>query len=169
MSARDDGRPTAARSALAVAFMGRVFDRFFRRHMNALRVARWGGLDVPEGAGPVVVYSNHPSWWDLALYVLLSRRLLPSYEAYGPIDARMLEKYRFFARIGVFAVEPGTRAGAAHFLRAADDILSRSNRELWIAAQGRLSDVRERPLALRLGLARLAERAPDALFVPLAI
>ncbi len=40
---------------------------------------------------------------------------------------------------------------------------------MWITAQGRFSDVRERPLALRPGVARLAELAPEALFVPLAL
>lgn len=40
---------------------------------------------------------------------------------------------------------------------------------MWITAQGRFQDVRVRPLGLRPGVARLAELAPDALFVPLAL
>jgi hypothetical protein len=40
---------------------------------------------------------------------------------------------------------------------------------LWITAQGRFADARARPLALRPGVARLAEIAPGALFVPLAL
>ena len=40
---------------------------------------------------------------------------------------------------------------------------------IWITAQGRFADVRARPLGLRPGVARLAEIAPDALFVPLAL
>ena len=161
--------PTALRSGTAFALTAFYFRRYLRRHLNALRHARWGALDLPAGAGPLVVYSNHPSWWDLALYVLLSDHLLPDHATYGPIDARMLESYRFLARIGVFGVDLDSRAGAAAFLRAGADILSRPERVMWVAAQGRFSDARDRPLALRPGLAHLAARAPDALFVPLAI
>ncbi|HEU4518959.1 MAG TPA: hypothetical protein VFS03_05560, partial [Microvirga sp.] len=49
---------------------------------EALRVARWGEPALAPGAGPVVVYSNHPSWWDAAVYVLAGDRLLGSYESY---------------------------------------------------------------------------------------
>ena len=39
-------------------------------------------------------------------------------ECYAPIDAAMLEKYGFFARIGAFGVDLESRRGAAAFLRA---------------------------------------------------
>ena len=159
--------PVARRSPAAIAFMGPWFERFFRRHMGGLRLARWGLPDA--SAGPLVVYSNHPGWWDVVVYALLARRLLPGFEGYGPIDAAMLKKYGFFERIGVFGIEPDTARGAATFLRAATDILSRPDRLLMLTAQGRFADPRERPLGLRPGVARLAEVAPDARFLPLAV
>lgn len=146
------------------------FARFFGRHMNALRVARWG--EPPEAArgAPLVVYSNHPSWWDGALYILLAAKLFPERECYAPIDAAMLQRYRFFARIGAFGVDLGSPRGAAEFLRAGRAILTRPDRALWVAAQGRFVDSRERPPGLRPGVARLAEVAPEAAaFLPLAI
>ncbi len=54
-------------------------------------------------------------------------------------------------------------------MAAARAILARPGAVLWITAQGRFQDVRVRPLGLRPGVARLAELAPDALFVPLAL
>jgi len=149
--------------------MADYFARYFRRHMNALRLARWGEPDVPAGAGPLVVYVNHPSWWDAAVIVLASKALLPGHATYAPFDAAMLEKYPIFGRIGAFAVDLESRRGAAAFMAAGAEILSRPERALWITAQGRFSDVRERPLGLKPGLARLAEIAPQALFLPLAI
>ena len=159
--------PVARRSPAAIAFMGPWFERFFRRHMGGLRLARWGLPDA--SAGPLVVYSNHPGWWDVVVYALLARRLLPGYEGYGPIDAAMLKKYGFFERIGLFGIEPDSPRGAAAFLRAAADILSKPDRMLMLTAQGRFADPRERPLGLRPGVARLAEVAPDARFLPLAV
>ena len=40
---------------------------------------------------------------------------------------------------------------------------------LWVTAQGRFSDPRERPLALRPGVARLMARVPGTVALPLAI
>jgi 1-acyl-sn-glycerol-3-phosphate acyltransferase len=160
--------PTARRSPHAFRFMGAWFERFFRRHLNGLRLARWGE-PAWSGDGPLVVYSNHPGWWDAAVYVLLARRRFGSFECYAPIDAAMLGKYGFFARIGAFGVELDTRRGAAAFLHASADILARPDRALFVTAQGRFADPRERPLGLRAGIARLVELAPSARFLPLAI
>ena len=56
-----------------------------------------GRLMGPAGrpaGGPVIVYSNHPAWWDAAVYILAADRFLPAYESYAPIDAAMLEAIR---------------------------------------------------------------------------
>ncbi|MFC4170883.1 lysophospholipid acyltransferase family protein [Microvirga sp. GCM10011540] len=144
------------------------FRRYFTQHMNALRIASWGSPAMPQ-QGPVVVYSNHPAWWDAAVYILAADRFLPAYESYAPIDAAMLQQYGVFSRIGAFGVDLDTPRGAAAFLKASKDILSSHRRALWITAQGRFSDVRERPLGLRPGVARLVELAPDCTIVPLAV
>jgi 1-acyl-sn-glycerol-3-phosphate acyltransferase len=162
-------RPTARRNPALVRFFTLYFRRFFTRHMNAMRLARWGRLAVAPGEGPVVVYSNHPAWWDGATYVLAATTFLPRHESYAPIDAAMMAKYGFFGRIGAYGVDLDSPSGAARFLAASADILSRPDRAIWLAAQGRFSDVRERPVGLKAGIARLPELNPDTLFVPLAI
>ncbi|WP_407528537.1 lysophospholipid acyltransferase family protein [Methylobacterium oryzisoli] len=149
--------------------MADYFGRYLRRHMNALRVSRWGLPETGGLPGPLVVYCNHPAWWDAAVIIVLGARLFPDREGYAPFDAAMLEKYRIFGRIGAFGVDLDAPRGAADFVHAARAILSRPERALWITAQGRFSDVHERPLGLRPGVARLAEIAPDAVFLPLAL
>lgn len=162
-------RPTGRRSARLHRFMVASFARFFRRHMNGLRLARGRGPNLPAGAGPLVIYTNHPAWWDAVVGLIVADRLFPAYESYAPIDAEMLGKYGVFGRIGAFGVELDTARGAAVFLAASADVLSRPGRALWVTAQGRFADVRERPLGLRAGIARLPELAPDAWFVPLGL
>lgn len=154
---------------LAWRFMVVYFDRFLRRHLNALRIARWGLPQGTDHPGPIVVYLNHPSWWDAAVLILLAHRLFRRRVSYAPFDAKMLKRYGVFARIGAFAVDLESARGAAQFLKASRAILSRPDRMLWITAQGRFADVRRRPLGLRPGVAHLPEIAPDALFVPLAL
>ncbi|GJD62776.1 hypothetical protein MPEAHAMD_2935 [Methylobacterium frigidaeris] len=161
--------PVAARSPAIWRFMGVYFARYVRRHLNALRLAEWGQPPAADDAGPVVIYCNHPAWWDAALIILLAQRFFPAAESYAPFDAAMLARYRIFSRMGAFGVDLDSPRGAAAFMAASRKILERPGRVLWITAQGRFSDVRERPLGLRAGVARLAELAPDALFVPLAL
>jgi 1-acyl-sn-glycerol-3-phosphate acyltransferase len=150
-------------------FMVGYFERYFVRHMNAMRIARWGEPVLPPGVGPIVVYSNHSSWWDAAIYILAADRLLPRCESYAPIDAQMLERYGVFGRIGAFGIDLHSARGATEFLTASADILSQPHRALWLTAQGRFSDARERPLRVKPGVARLPELAPGCLVLPLAI
>ncbi|HEV2543730.1 MAG TPA: lysophospholipid acyltransferase family protein [Methylobacterium sp.] len=150
-------------------FMAAYFDRFVRRHLNALRLARWGVPAKVTGAGPLVIYANHPAWWDAAILIVAADRLFPEHESFAPIDAAMLEKYGIFRKMGAFPVDLDSARGGAQFLSASRAILGQPNRAIWITAQGRFADVRTRPLGLKPGVARLAEIAPEATFLPLAV
>lgn len=158
--------PVARRSPAMVGFFARVMARQMRGAVRAVRLARPGLPPLPEG--PVIVYANHPGWWDPAFCMVLAPTLFPARESYAPIEAAMLARYRFFARIGFFGVEPG-RAGAVGFLRTSEAILADRTRTLWITAQGRMADPRERPLGLRPGVAHLMARLPGAVALPLAL
>ncbi|MGR3592066.1 MAG: lysophospholipid acyltransferase family protein [Limimaricola soesokkakensis] len=159
--------PEAARSPRMAGFFAGVMRRQLARQFRAVRIAR-PGLPALDPARPVMVVTNHPSWWDPAVFIALHDRLFPGRTGFGPIEAAMLEKYPFMARIGLFGVEEGPR-GAAGFLRVAGRIVSRPDRVLWITAQGRFADPRERPLALRPGAAHLMARHPDLVALPLAL
>lgn len=157
-----------ARSPVLCRFFARMMAREMRRGFHRLRLARPAVPEVPQGA-PLIVYTNHPSWWDPAFFAVLAPRLFPGRDHYGPIEARMLEKYRFMRRIGIFGIEPGTRSGAAKFLSVGEAVLADPRRMLWVTAQGQFSDPRERPLGLRSGTARLLARVPGAVALPLAV
>lgn len=158
-------RPPISRSLLHL--FGRYSDIYLRRHFHRVRLLKSGSPVSADGL-PLVIYLNHASWWDPLVCLLLARRFFPERESYGPIDAHALGRYRFFERLGFFAVEKGV-AGAANFLRATESILSSEKSALWITPQGRFSDVRERPVLLRAGLSHIASRAEGAAFIPLAI
>ena len=145
------------------------FGRYLHRHLDALRLPIWSAPPATAHPGPVVVYCNHPAWWDAAVIILLAGRLYPEREGRAPFDGKTLPRYRIFERLGAFAVDLDSPRGAAQFLGAARTILEDPRRMIWITAQGRFSDVRARPLGLRPGVARLPEIAPGALFVPLAL
>ncbi|HMB10135.1 MAG TPA: lysophospholipid acyltransferase family protein [Saliniramus sp.] len=162
-------RPTRRRKPRVVNFFTRYFDRYFRRHMNALRLARWGAAPPLRDDAPVVLYTNHPAWWDAAIYILLAERHFSRRASYAPIDAEMLEKYGFFGRMGAYGVDLESRRGAQDFLAASADILAHDDAVIWVTAQGRFMDVRARPLDLKPGIAHLYEIAPHAQYVPVAL
>lgn len=159
--------PVALRSRLRCWFFGGIMARRLRRGFHAVRLARPGWPVLPPGR-PVIVYLNHPSWWDPALLIMMGTTRFRGRPGYGPIDAEMLRRYRFMRRLGLFGLEPG-RAGAVAFLRNAERILADPRAMLWITAEGAFTDPRCRPVTLRPGIAHLVRRMPSALVVPLAV
>lgn len=118
--------------------------------------------------GPLVVFLNHAAWWDPLVCLLLRRDFFRGRAAYAPIEAAALARYRFLEKLGFFAVETGTRRGAAQFLKTSDAILGKEETALFLTPQGEFADVRA-PLVFAPGIEHLAARAPGAVFLPLAI
>lgn len=141
---------------------------FFWRNFHAVRIARCDIPDVPAD-WPLIIYANHPSWWDPALFMLLANTLLQDRTGFGPMEAEALQRYKLFRRFGVYGIDTASRQGAARFMAVSLRILSRPGTALWITAEGHFSDSRVRPVRLRPGLAHLARRVPNAVIVPLAI
>lgn len=163
-----EGSPDSLRSPLLIFLFGHYLRWRFARQFHAVRLSRTG-FPVADPERPLIVYSNHPSWWDPALFVLISTRLMPRRVGFGPMEAGSLAKYRFFRHLGVFGIDPETRAGAARFLRTSLDLLRAGPNAMWITAEGRFTDARRRPVHLRPGIAHLARLVPDATILPLAI
>ncbi len=163
-----DEHPRRLRSSLAVAGFSRYLRWYFARNFDSVWVARQGTAQRAPGR-PLIVYTNHPSWWDPALFALLTSIVFPGRIGFGPMDAGALEQYRILRRIGVFGIAPDTPRGAAKFLRLSLDLLADPAVVLWLTAEGAFTDARRRPLRLRPGLAHLARRAPGTAILPLAI
>lgn len=149
-------------------WFSRYLSYYFGRHFTAVRLSKSGPAPAIDDR-PLVFYSNHPSWWDPVLYMLVGRLCYPGREGYGPMDAAAIGKYGFFKKLGVFGVEPGTLAGAREFLRVSAGVLERPGSTLWLTAEGEFKDARRRPIRLKSGLAHLVRRLDSVAVVPLAI
>ena len=159
--------PVARRSPRMARFFTGVMRRQMHGGFRAVRLARPGLPALPQDA-PVVVYSNHPSWWDPAFFIVLADACFPGCESYGPMESGALERYGFMKRIGIFGVEPDSSRGALRFLRVGEHVLANPRRMIWMTAQGAFVDPRA-PIELRPGLAALMARVPGAVALPLAM
>ena len=171
-----DHKPASPERAAALPVISRPLLRLFtwysrrylRRHFNSLRVSRASALPLPADQ-PLVIYSNHASWWDPLVALLLAQEFMRGQRVFAPIDAVALEGYGFFNRLGAFGVERGTRRGAGRFLRVARTILQRPDHVLWLTPQSRFADARERPVSFQAGIGHLPKQVGKLCFVPVAI
>jgi len=143
-------------------------ERLVRKHFHTVRLL--GAPDLSAFAGrALVIYANHPSWWDPLIGLVAWRRMFADRVPYAPIDAVAVEKYAFFKKLGFFGVERNSVRGARNFLRISRELLRRPETLMLVTPQGRLADVREPELRFDAGLGHLFRHAPGAVFLPLAI
>jgi 1-acyl-sn-glycerol-3-phosphate acyltransferase len=160
--------PVRERSPAALRAFSLYLRWYFSRNFHTVRITRIG-LPADPPNRPIIVCSNHPSWWDPAMYIVLGSTLLPRRIGFGPMDAQALKRYGVLRKMGVFGIDPDTRRGAAAFLQTGLRILADPRCMLFVTAEGAFTDPRTRPVRLRPGIAHLARRVPNAIILPLAL
>lgn len=140
--------------------------RFIAKNFNSVRIAASENLQkLPKG--PLVVALNHPSWWDPLMAILVAG-LVDGRKHAAPIDAKALERYRFFERLGFFGLEPGTAASYRKLIAVADEVFAQPDGALWITPQGQFTDTRAHPLGLKQGIGHVITRLEAGAVLPVA-
>jgi 1-acyl-sn-glycerol-3-phosphate acyltransferase len=150
------------------------FARWFARRCRArlardFEAVRVEGLDRLRRAlaeGPVLVVSNHASWWDPMIAIVLGTLALDC-DGYAMMDARNLRRLPFLGLVGGFGVTRGEADRAA--LDYASALLDRTGRLVWVFPQGEERSVTQRPLGFRHGAAVVAAAVPGARVVPVGL
>lgn len=143
---------------------------FLRRHFHAIGIERESrGHLHPDPQQPVIVYGNHPSWWDPLVAHYLNRQLFPERQFFAPIDATALQQYRVFSKLGFYGVQLNSTSGAASFLKQSKAILGSGGTAIWMTPEGRFCDVRDHSADLMPGLAHLCTRLSHGCVLPLAL
>lgn len=154
-------------SALLLRYFDGYVPRLLKRRFH--RVWLWGPPGaVPAPAGRPVIYAmTHASWWDVLVGYQLARHVvrLPSY---APMDEAQLRRYRVLARLGLYSVDRGSRAGTSAFLAYTEARL-REPAAVWLTPQGAIVPARRRPVCLERGIGHLLRRVPSAAVVPVAV
>lgn len=153
-----------------------LFNAWFAGHARSRIHKTFGkifvrGLEAAKNTAentPVLVVSNHTSWWDPLVVLHLSQHLLKT-DGYALMDAKNLRKLPFFALVGGFGVDLDQPADGAAGIMFAARLLREPGRLVWIFPQGRETPVTERPLGFKPGAAEIARVAKKALTIPAAL
>ncbi|HEY1190911.1 MAG TPA: lysophospholipid acyltransferase family protein [Gemmata sp.] len=141
--------------------------RYVQKHIHAVRLSK-SGHALAFGDEPLLIVMNHPSWWDPMIGIVLSEQF-GARSHFAAIDAVAVQRYRFFTKLGFVGVDSQSLRGAAAFLRLGTALLAQPRHTFWVTAQGRFTDVRERPLGLQSGVGHLAARMTNGAVVPVAL
>ena len=143
---------------------------FLRRHFHSVAVTRGTREQFSMGAHePVIVFGNHPGWWDPLIAHFVNRTLFAPRQFYAPIDAAALEHYGVFKKLGFYGVQMNSSRGAAAFLKQSTAILHTDATALWLTPEGRFADVRDHSAPLMPGLSHLCHRLSTGYVIPLAL
>jgi 1-acyl-sn-glycerol-3-phosphate acyltransferase len=123
---------------------------------------------IPDNA-PLIVYANHPAWWDPIVAMLLCREYFPKRSYFAPIDSEALKKYQVFKKLGYYGIDLKSSAGAMNFLKISSQILAMSDSSLWITPEGKFTDPRDPNPPFLPGIAHLASKFENIHCLPLAI
>ena len=153
-------------------FFGVWLRRQIPKHFHAVRLVR-GSSQVLDAtalhSGPVILLSNHHSWWDPLVAFIVHERWFAGRPALTPMDVTQLRKFKFFRKLGAFGVDPDHAAGLRSFVRYVGEQFAQApNAVLMITPQGKFVDPRI-PVVIRPGIAVLAARHPEATVVAMAI
>lgn len=118
-------------------------------------------------AHPVICISNHVSWWDALVALVLSEDVLAA-DGYALMDANNLARLPFFSLVGAIGVDRKSSMDGARAARHAATVLTKPGRLLWIFAQGRERAATLRPLAFEPGAASVARMVPAAKVLPVS-
>ena len=142
-----------------------------RRHFHTIAVERQSLEALGElGDSPVIVYGNHPSWWDPLIAHFVCRNCFENRQFYAPIDAAALAQYQVFRKLGFFGIDLTSTRGAAEFLKTSLGILHAPGTSLWITPEGKFTDARDYASPLMPGLAHLCTRMSETGWaVPMAL
>lgn len=139
----------------------------FKRHFHTIQLL--GTLpEIPDDL-PLLVLPNHSTWWDGFFVYLLNKRIFRR-TAYLMMLEEQLSKYRFFAKIGAYSIEPGHRHGIIESLEYTVELLKEQMSLVSVFPQGELLPWHTRPLGYKRGVEWILQKyGKPAAVLPLAI
>lgn len=156
------------------ATQSRVHRWLLRRYLDRIWASDFRSIqllgsrpDLPAD-GPVMLPSNHTSWWDAFFALLLAERVFerPLYTL-ALVDT--VRRFPFFTKVGCYGFDAADKSDVRTMLRWTTELLDGPERPLLLYfPEGRLTPDTGAPYTLRHGLRGLAPVKPTPM-VPLYV
>ena len=141
--------------------------RLFKRNFHTIQVL--GALPEIPPHLPLLLLPNHSTWWDGFFVYLLNKRIFRR-TAYLMMLEEQLSRYRFFAKIGAYSIEPKYRQGIVESLGYTVELLNQRTSLVSVFPQGELLPWQTRPLGYKRGVEWILRKYGKSVAVlPLAI
>lgn len=149
----------------------RAFEAFFRPWRDRRVRTLMAGLpaNLPHDV-PLLLASNHTSWWDPFTLREMQRALRPSSPVFVVMLERELARFPYFRRMGVHGIEPGSGASLRACIRRLRQRLDeRPDGSVVFFPQGRIWPSFKRPLGFHPGVGLLARELSPLMILPVAL
>ncbi len=130
-----------------------------KRNFYSTRII--AGSDLPDG--PVLLLSNHFSWWD-GFFAMHANRSLLNRKFYFMMLEEQLRKFRFFNYAGGFSVARKKRS-IIESLQYASGLLDDYNNLLLVFPQGRIQSMHRHHFEFEKGIERILQGKEDTVRV----
>lgn len=139
----------------------------FKRNFHEIRLLGTQP-EIPDDL-PLLLLPNHSTWWDGFFVYLLNKRVFRRTTYLMMLEAQ-LTKYKFFAKIGAYSIEPENRRSAIESLEYTVELLEQEMSLVTIFPQGELLPWYTRPLGYKRGVEWVLQKHGKPVTVlPLAI
>ncbi|MEO5580473.1 MAG: 1-acyl-sn-glycerol-3-phosphate acyltransferase [Gemmatimonadaceae bacterium] len=149
----------------------RAFDSLFlpwmRRRIAGIHIS---GISLEAAERPLILVSNHVSWWDGFLVREVHRRIRPA----APLHTIMLEeelrRRPLFRLLGCLGIDPHSPASVVRCLHVLRGRLERRPDSVVVYfPQGRIWPSHRRPLGFQRGIELFGRHLPSADMLPMGI
>ena len=115
-----------------------------------------------EHRGPLIVASNHSSWWDPLVALRFAEAYGPWRTLCAPIEMAQYERFGLLRKLGLFGLDHRRPEALDQMVQHVKDRVQEEPELLvCVTPQGAFTDVRK-PIRIRPGVAALAAALPDA-------
>lgn len=156
----------ATQSRIHRWLLRRYLDHIWASDFQSIQLL--GGRPQLPADGPVMLPSNHTSWWDAFFALLLAERVFerPLYTL-ALVDT--VRRFPFFTKVGCYGFDAADKGDVRAMLRWTTDLLDGPERPLLLYfPEGRLTPDTGAPYTLRHGLRGLTPAKPTPM-IPLYV
>ncbi len=127
-----------------------------KRRFHSFSVKGLENFENRQTSLPLIIYANHSSWWDgLAAFQISQKAKLDSFVM---MEEKTLKRFFLFRKLGAFSIVRNQPRSAFESINYAVDLLTDSEKTIWIFPQGEILPNDFRPINFYSGISTIIRK-----------